>query len=58
MDTFLLRDQPYKLLLVATGNIGNREVERLFQDNLEGIVQAFETDEFIELDQTALICHR
>ena len=58
VDLFLLRRQPYKLLLVATGNISNRELERLFQDNLDSIVQAFETCDFVELDRTALICHR
>lgn len=58
VDLFLLRHQPYKLLLVATGNISNRELERLFQDNLEGIVKAFESCDFVELDRTALICHR
>lgn len=30
VDLFLLRHQPYKLLLVATGNINNNELERLF----------------------------
>ena len=30
VDLFLLRRQPYKLLLVATGNISNRELEQLF----------------------------
>ncbi len=58
VDLFLLRHQPSKLLLVATGNISNRELERLFQDNLERIVTAFETCDFVELDRTALICHR
>lgn len=57
VDLFLLRHQPYKLLLVATGNISNRELEQLFQDNLEAIVKAFETYDFVEIDQTALICH-
>ena len=57
VDTFLLRHQPYKLLLFATGNIRNRELERLFQDNLERIVEAFETYDFVEIDRTALICH-
>ena len=28
IDTFLLRRQPYKLLLVATGNITNSDLER------------------------------
>ena len=36
----------------------NRELERLFQDNFEEIVKALETCDFIELDRTALICHR
>ena len=58
VDTFLLRRQPHKLLLVTTGNIGNRELERLFEDNLELIAQAFETSDFIELDRTSLIIHQ
>jgi len=58
VDTFLLRQQPYKLLLVATGNISNRELEQLFQKNLEDIVKLFETYDFVEIDRTTLICHR
>ena len=57
VDAFLLRHQPYKLLLVATGNITNGDLERLFQDNLEQITQAFEEYDFIELGRTTLICH-
>jgi len=34
VDTFLLRHEPYKLL-IATGNITNDDLERLFQHNLE-----------------------
>ena len=30
MDSFLLRSEPHKLCLIATGNIGNRELEVLF----------------------------
>ena len=57
VDTFLLRHEPYKLLLVATGNIGNKALERLFRDNLESIVNAFEAYDFVEIDGTSLICH-
>ncbi len=57
VDMFLLRHQPYKLLLVATGNISNRELDQLFENNLEAIVSAFETYDFIELDRTSLTCH-
>jgi predicted nuclease of predicted toxin-antitoxin system len=57
VNTFLLRRQPYKLLLIATGNITNRDLAQLFQDNLELMIQAFEKYDFVELDRTALICH-
>ena len=57
VDTFLLRRQPYKLLLLATGNITNTDLERLFQDNLKQILEAFEKHDFVELERTALICH-
>lgn len=58
VDLFLLRHEPYKLLLVAMGNISNKELEHLFQNNLDEIIKAFETCDFVELDRTALACHR
>jgi predicted nuclease of predicted toxin-antitoxin system len=57
VNTFLLRHMPYKLLLIATGNLGNKELERLFRENLESIVNAFEAYDFVELDTTSIICH-
>lgn len=54
---FLLRHQPYKLLLVSTGNINNDELEQLFQNNLEAILKAFETYDFIEIDRSTLTFH-
>ena len=57
VDTFLLRHQPYKLLLVSTGNIGNDELEQLFRTNLEAILKAFEIYDFVELDRSTLTCH-
>ena len=57
VDSFLLHRQPYKLLLVATGNISNRELEQVFRTNLAGIVAALEVHDFVELDQMSLICH-
>lgn len=57
VDLFLLHHEPYKLLLVATGNINNRELDQLFQNNLKAIVSAFETYDFVELDRIAVTCH-
>lgn len=58
VDSFLLRNEPHRLFLIATGNIGNRELENLFRDNLEHVVSALDDYDFVELDRTSLICHR
>ena len=58
VDSFQLRSEPHKLCLLSTGNIGNRELEGLFRNNLEQIVSALDTHDFIELDRTSLVCHR
>jgi predicted nuclease of predicted toxin-antitoxin system len=57
VDAFLLRHQPYKLLLVSTGNISNKELEQLFRTNVESIVKAFESHDFVELDRTRMTFH-
>ena len=58
VDTFLLQRAPRKLLLVTTGNIGNSELVRLFEDNLDSIVHAFETSDFIAHTQVDRPCTR
>lgn len=45
----LLRQQPWKLLLVRTGNISCRDLQRLFQAHLPAIVQALEVNSLVEL---------
>ena len=57
VESFLLRREPWKLLLVSTGNIGNDELVNLFQQNIEAIAEAFKTFDFIELNRTSLIFH-
>lgn len=57
VQTFLLQQKPYKLLLIATGNIKNAELEFLFQRNLEQLVNLFETHSYIELGRDAIILH-
>ncbi len=57
MESFLLRYEPWKLLLVSTGNIGNNELLRLFQLNIEPLAESFKTFDFIELNRASMICH-
>ena len=57
VNSFLLHNKPYKLLLVSTGNIRNKELETLFLANIEKIAEGFETHGFIEIDRKEVIFH-
>ncbi|MFL6209683.1 MAG: DUF5615 family PIN-like protein [Pyrinomonadaceae bacterium] len=57
VNSFLLQRKPYKLLLVATGNIKNTELETLFLANLDKIADGFAAFDFIELDRKTVIFH-
>ena len=58
VNSFLLSGVPYKLLLVSTGNISNKELESIFAKNLSAIVGALEIYELVEIDRTSMIEHR
>ena len=57
VDTLLLQQAPYQLLLISAGNISNADLLKLLGDNLANIVGAFETCKFVELGQGLLIVH-
>ncbi|HZG54176.1 MAG TPA: DUF5615 family PIN-like protein [Pyrinomonadaceae bacterium] len=57
VNSFLLHRRPSKLLLISTGNIRNAELEVLFLSNLESIAAQFDTFDFIEINQQAIIFH-
>jgi predicted nuclease of predicted toxin-antitoxin system len=49
VDSFLTIQQPYKLLLVTTGNIKNSELEALFADNLGTLVALLTEHTYVEM---------
>jgi predicted nuclease of predicted toxin-antitoxin system len=57
VESFLLKREPWKLLLVSTGNIGNDELLKLFKSNIDQLAKLFSTFDFIELNRTSMICH-
>jgi predicted nuclease of predicted toxin-antitoxin system len=57
VNSFLLHRQPYKLLLVSTGNLRNAELEALFLANIEQIAEGFVIFDFIEIDRKDVIFH-
>ena len=57
VNLFLLKHQPYKLLLISTGNIRNAALETLLLTHLTTIVSAFDSYDYLELSRSALIIH-
>lgn len=57
VDSFLVRHEPEKLLLISTGNITNVELQRILVPNLPRIIEAFDSADFVEVTRTAVIVH-
>lgn len=57
LQTYLLKKQPPKLLLVNTGNIDNPQLLNFFSVNFFLLNQLFENKDFIELTKEEIIVH-
>ncbi len=57
VESLLISNKPYKLLYVNTGNISNKDLQKLLSDNLEYIVLSFSENRFIELTHQNIIVH-
>lgn len=57
VNSFILQNKPYKLLLISTGNIKNNELENLILLNIRQLIEAFEHHDFIELNRASLTIH-
>jgi predicted nuclease of predicted toxin-antitoxin system len=58
VNSFLISKRPYKLLLISTGNITNKELKELFIKNLSAIITALAHYHYVELTRTSLIEHQ
>lgn len=58
VDSFLAIQQPYKLLLISTGNIKNSELEDLFATNLTMLIELLSQYSYVELSHDAVIVHQ
>jgi predicted nuclease of predicted toxin-antitoxin system len=57
VHSHILLGEPAQLLLIATGNITNAELETLLLPQLPAIVSALETHAFVEMNRHSLIIH-
>jgi predicted nuclease of predicted toxin-antitoxin system len=55
VNTHTLHGQPSKLLLVATGNISNRELELVMVPLIPDIIREFQTNSFLELGRAGIV---
>jgi predicted nuclease of predicted toxin-antitoxin system len=55
VNSHLLNGKPVKLLLISTGNISNRELEKLVTPLIPDLVREFQTHSFLELGRTGII---
>lgn len=55
VDSHLLLGRPAKLLLISTGNISNRDLEKLVVPLIPDMVREFGTHAFLELGRSGLV---
>ncbi len=57
VNSFILNRQPYKFLLISTGNITNSALETLLMAQLVRVIAALTAQDFVELTGSAIIVH-
>ncbi|MHB8904700.1 MAG: DUF5615 family PIN-like protein [Melioribacteraceae bacterium] len=58
LQSFKLTQQPYKLLLVTTGNILNDHLKEIFEKQFDEIISLLRENSFIELTKETIIVHK
>jgi predicted nuclease of predicted toxin-antitoxin system len=57
LESLLISEKPYKLLLVNTGNIANRQLMEIFEKHIDLIVRSLEENRLVEITEEKLIVH-
>lgn len=57
VDSFVIKRQPSKLLVISTGNIPNSELREILCRNIEQIVSLLRTSSYLELGRQGLLVH-
>jgi predicted nuclease of predicted toxin-antitoxin system len=57
LESYILRKEPPKLLLIKTGNIRNKELISLIDRNIELIVDLFSSHSLIEITKEEIVVH-
>ena len=58
IDSFMIQQQPYKLLILTTGNINNNQLIDLFMNNLPQLAELFQEHLLIEMNRDTIVVHQ
>ncbi len=57
LESYLVKKEPEKLIVVRTGNIKNAELRKIFDNNIAHIVHLLKHNSLVEVDKTSIIVH-
>ncbi len=55
IESLLISNKPYKLIYISTGNITNRQLLKIFGQNIEKIVEFISKNRLIEITQDSIV---
>jgi predicted nuclease of predicted toxin-antitoxin system len=58
LDSFIIKQQPYKLLILTTGNINNNQLIDLFMNNLPQLAELFQEHYLIEMNRDTIVVNQ
>lgn len=53
----MVKSEPRKLIIVKTGNISNRHLIKIFEENLEILIQMISRSDLLEVSKTEIAEH-
>jgi predicted nuclease of predicted toxin-antitoxin system len=57
LESFMVKSEPRKLIIVKTGNISNRHLLKIFEENFDVLVQMISRSDLLELSRTEIAEH-
>jgi predicted nuclease of predicted toxin-antitoxin system len=57
LESFLIKSEPHKLIMVKTGNITNKQLIKIFESNLGLIIKMISRSNLIEIGKTDIAEH-
>jgi len=54
IESILISDKPFKLLYIKTGNVSNRDLQKIISNNLDKIIESLEENRFVEISHNKI----